>query len=209
MSKLKENWEKYVGTVPGLDAAITPTAAPAGDEAAEYSAALSVLPSDVVTALGDDSPKQSEEPKWEQAIEHHWCLCEMVEGDFPRVFAFPNLQRLVEAIAKREGDETAVWAMYGIPLQLTQATPHPHREGELTRYLLLPNQLAAVVSKTEEYRLIEKSLLPENIELQEEGWLGDPELMQEQGYFMEGIVDDDEFDDADEDDEFDPNPIED
>jgi len=210
MSKLKEHWEKYIAKVPGLDVVVTPPAPPADDSEVEYEATLSDLPSDVVAAMQDSSSKQSEELKWEQTIEHHWCLCEMVEGDFPRVFAFPSPQRLVEAIAKREGDETAVWPMYGIPLQLTQAVPHPQREGEFTRYLLLPNQLAAVVSKTEPYRLIEQTLLPDSLEIQEEGWLGDPEMMQEQGYYVEGIVDSDDHPVAGDDDEgFDPNSIED
>jgi len=208
MSKLKEHWEKYIAKVPGLDVVIMPPLPPADDSEVAYEAALSGLPSDIVASIQDSSPKQTEELKWEQAIEHHWCLCEMVEGDFPRVFAFPNPQRLVEAIAKREGDETAVWPMYGIPLQLTQAVPHPQREGELTRYLLLPNQLAAVVSRTEPYRLIEQTLLPDNLELQEEGWLGDPAMMQEQGYYVEGIVDEDD-DEDDGDEGYSPDPIED
>jgi len=209
-NKLKESWEKYINTVPGLDSVVTPSVLPGDDSEVEYAAALGELPADVVAVMNDSSPRQSEELKWEQAIEHHWCLCEMVEGDFPRVFAFPNPQRLVEAIAKREGDETAVWAMYGIPLQLTQAISHPHREGESTRYLMLPNQLAAVVSRTEPYRLIEQSLLPENAEPQEEGWLGDPAMMQGQGYYIGGIVEADEFSaDDDDDEDYDHNPVED
>jgi hypothetical protein len=204
MSKLRESWERYVATIPGLNNVVAPTPLPAGDSEVAYEAALSVLPSDVVNAIQDVAAEQTEELKWEHAIEHHWCLCEMIEGDFPRVFAFPNPQRLVEAIAKREGDETAVWPLYGIPLQLTQAVPHPQREGELTRYLLLPNQLAAVVSRTEPYRLVEQSLLPDNLELQEEGWLGDPEMMQGQSYYIDGIVDDE-----DPDEDYDSSQIED
>lgn len=201
MSNLKENWEKYIATVPGLDASILPSTLPGDDSEVEYKSFLSELPANVVADMEDASPKQSEELKWEQTIEHHWCLCEMAEGDFPRVFAFPNVQRLVEAIAKREGDETAVWVMYGVPLQLTQSIPHAQRENESTRYLLLPNQLAAVVSKTEPYRLIEQTLLPDNLELQEEGWLGDPAMMQDQSYYIEGIVDSESFDSGEDDED--------
>jgi hypothetical protein len=206
MSKLKDQWQKYLATVPGLEHVVTKPKPPVEDSDVEYGSFVGQLPSDVGVKLSDASPKQSEELHWEHTVEHHWCLCEMPEGDFPRVFAFPSLQRLVEAIAKREGDETAVWPMYGIPLRMTKAIPNPKNGGALTRYLLLPNQLAAVVSAKEPYRLIEQSVLPSNIETQEEGWLGDPTMLEQQGYFLDGFVEEDDFSvDPDMDDDEQPN----
>lgn len=87
------------------------------------------------------------------------------------------------------------------------------------RYLLLPNQMAMTVSLDREPQLIQQSLLPESLELQDEGWLGDPDMLRDQHYFTEGYVEDDQFsadpdmdDEDDEDDEDyedeDPNYIE-
>lgn len=212
MSKLKEQWEKYIATVPGLDHVVVQPKPPLEDSAVEYSSFVAQLPSDVVATMGDASPKQSEELPWEHTVEHHWCLCEMPEGDFPRVFVFPTLQRLTEAIAKREGQEVAVWPMYGIPLRMTKAIPNPNNGGALTRYLLLPNQLAAVVSVKEPYKLIEQSVLPDDIETEDEGWLGDPTMLEQQGYFVDGYVEEDDFSaDPDmnvDDDDDDPNYVE-
>lgn len=214
MSKLKEQWEKYVDTVPGLADVVVPSNTPLGDDDAEYKALTAALPTDVAEPMVE-APKQSDEPPWEKIIEHQWCLCEMPEGDFPRVYAFPTLKRLVEAIAKREGQETAVWPMFGVPLRLTKALPNPKKAGELTRYLLLPNQLAAVVSINDEFQLIDQSVLPDSLETQDEGWLGDPDMLKEQGYFIAGFVEEDAFsadpamDQEDDDEGEDPNYIED
>jgi len=193
MSKLKEQWEKYISTVPGLSDAIDPPALPVEDSDVEYSSFVSSLPADVGSEMGREASAGQEEPDWGRTIEHHWCLCEMPEGDFPRVFAFPSLQRLTEAIAKREGQETAVWPMYGIPLRLTKPANNPKQPVSATRYLLLPNQLAAVVSSVEPYQLVDQIILPESLETQDEGWLGDPQMLKDQSYFLPGVIEDDDF----------------
>ena len=127
---------------------------------------------------------------WGASITHHWCLCDMQEGDFPRVHVYPNLQSLTEAIAKREGKETAVWAMYGIPLQLTKPILKPN--GDKQRYLLLPNQMAVTVGNKEDYKMVEQSLLPATT-LEETGWLGNPLYLESQQFYTPGFVDDDQF----------------
>jgi hypothetical protein len=212
MSKLKEQWEKYLDTVPGLVDVVVPQNTPLGDDDAEYRAFAADLPADIAERMAE-APNQADEPPWEKVIEHQWCLCEMPEADFPRVYAFPSLKRLVEALAKREGNETAVWPMFGVPLRLTKALPNPKKPGALTRYLLLPNQLAAVVSSNEGFQLIPQTVLPDSLEMQDEGWLGDPDLLKEQGYFIDGFVEEDEFSTdpdmgSDDDDGEDPNYIE-
>jgi hypothetical protein len=103
--------------------------------------------------------------------------------------------------------------MFGVPLRLTKALPNPKKPGALTRYLLLPNQLAAVVSSDEGFQLIPQTVLPDSLEMQDEGWLGDPDLLKEQGYFIDGFVEEDEFSTdpdmgPDDDDGEDPNYIE-
>lgn len=199
MSKVKDQWDKYRSTIPGLDKLInSKPVLQDGDE--EYQAVLEDLPSSVVDCLPVPGSKPNEESDFTD-IDHHWCLCEMPEGDFPRVYAFSSLPRLVEAIAKRDGQETAVWAMYGIPLRVTKPVFSKGSKGKV-RYLLLPNQLAVQVSTEADCDFIDQSLLPDNVETQDEGWLGDPGYLKEQSYFVEGIVEDDQFSaDPDMDDE--------
>lgn len=120
MSKLKEKWLEYAASVPGLDAAVQPSDIEVDDSAKEYQLLFDTMPTDVAEQM-QDTVKQDDEANWPRSVEHHWCLCEMPEGEFPRIYIFPSLQRLAEAIAKREGKETACWAMYGVPLRLSQA----------------------------------------------------------------------------------------
>ena len=196
MAKLKEQWAKYISTVPGFEAAVDPPVRACEDSDVEYDSLVNSMPSDIGSDLSEAADNQLDELHWEKTVEHHWCLCEMPEGDFPRVFAFPSLQRLAEAIAKREGQETAVWPMYGVPLRMTKSVPSSKKDGARTRYLLLPNQLAAVVSADEPYRLIDQSLLLDGLEMQDEGWLGDPVMLQDQSYYMQGVVDSDDVDEG-------------
>lgn len=213
MSKLREKWEQYVAEVPGMCEVIHPPPDAIDDSDVEFESFVGTLPSDVAEPVREAISGPDEMP-WHKTIDHQWCLCEMPEGDFPRVFAYSSLERLVEAIASREGEETAVWPMYGVPLRLTRSLPNAKRHEGRVRYLLLPNQKAAVISKDEPFRLIDQSLLPENLELQDEGWLGDPEMLKEQEYYMEGYVEEDQFSadpdmDGEDDDDDDPNYIED
>lgn len=190
MAKIKDQWEKYKTTIPGLDRLISDPQPVDDDDASDYRKFVGNLPSDVSDKLPEERQEACDLDLGN--IQHHWCLCDMPEGDFPRVYAFPSLPRLVEAIAKRDGQETAIWAMYGIPLRITQAS---FTKGSNTkmRYLLLPNQLAVAISEDNDCHLIDQSLLPDNIEVQEEGWLGDPEYLKEQSYYIEGMVEEDEF----------------
>ena len=134
MAKLKEQWERYKTTIPGLDRLISDPPSVDDDESADYRSFVSNLPPDVA----DKFPQESQDACDLDLddVQHHWCLCDMPEGDFPRVYAFTSLPRLVEAINKRDGQETAIWAMYGIPLRITQAS---FTKGSNTkiRYLLL------------------------------------------------------------------------
>ena len=72
-----------------------------------------------------------------------------------------------------------------------------------------------MVSINDEFQLIDQSVLPDSLETQDEGWLGDPDMLKEQGYFIAGFVEEDAFsadpamDQEDDDEGEDPNYIED
>lgn len=186
MSKPDARWEAYKSRVPGLDAQLQPPVVAQDDADLEFRQLVASLPEEVAEAIQATVPLAAE-PDWSQAIEHRWCLCEMAEGDFPRVRLYATVQGLTEAIAKREGQETAVWAMYGVPLRLTQALTTG--DNQKLRYLLLPNQLAAPVSTSGEFRLVTQESLPENLETEEDGWLGDPTYFSNQRYYLSGYTD--------------------
>ncbi len=184
-----EKWKLYKATIPGLEAMLKPKLTAPSDSDLEYTLFTDKVPS-AVRAQMRDIKQESGEHEWGANIQHHWCLCDMQEGDFPRVHAYSNLQGLAGAIAKREGKETAVWAMYGVPLQLTKPIIKPN--GNKQRYLLLPNQMAVTVGSEEDCVLLEQAALPA-ITLEETGWLGNPLYLESQQFYTPGFVDDDQF----------------
>jgi hypothetical protein len=184
-----EKWEAYKVSIPGLESLLKPVLTAPSDSDMEYNLLTEKLPSDVLARM-QDTKQESGEQSWGASIQHHWCLCDMQEGDFPRVHVYSNLQSLSEAIAKREGKETAVWAMYGIPLQLTK--PVLKSNGDKQRYLLLPNQMAVTVGNKEDYQLLEQSALPATT-LEETGWLGNPMYLDSQQFYTPGFLENDQF----------------
>lgn len=203
MAKAEARWEAYKAQVPGLAELLQRTPPVVEDETLEYRQLADQLPEDIADWLRTEPPPEGTQD-WSQVIEHHWCLCDMPEGDFPRVHLYTTIQGLTEAIARREGQETAVWAMYGVPLRLTK--PVTTGDGQKSRYLLLPNQLAAVVSTHIPFRFLEQSQLPENLETEDEGWLGDAAYRATQQFFSEGYTEEStpfipEIEPQDEDDE--------
>lgn len=195
MTKTKENWLKYVAEVPGLDASVSGVAANhLTDNKNEYLDFLGQLPVD----LNADSSQV--EDSFSINVDHNWCLCEMPEGEFPRVYVYQSLDRVIEAILKREGKETAVWVTYGVPLRITK----PEKQGpNKSRYLLLPNNLAVEVAAGEP-NVISQLDLPDGLEVQEEGWLGDQGYLECQNYYFSAQIPNDAFsadDSQDEDDE--------
>ena len=191
MNKSQEKWKDYLDNVPGLEAAIAQRdSKPTTDESSDFSCFANNLPKEIKENLSGNV--ESEPLNLAGQLDHHWCLCDMPEGDFPRVHVFSSLPRLLNAISKREGSETAVWVTYGIPLRITKALKSAKGQ---TRYLLLPNNLAATIGGEDSGRIIDQSLLPDDLVIQEEGWLGDPDYLEDQHYFMEtnASIDEDSF----------------
>ncbi len=190
MSKAKTKWQQHSNDIPGLSEAISRTAATT-DADTEYGSLLAALPSAASERLRDDVETGLEH--MHQLIEHHWCLYESPEGEFPRVFVFPSRASLVEAVSKREGKEVAVWVMYGVPLRLTKLTQRPGSQDAYDRYLLLPNQMAVKIASGD-VQLLEQGKLPSSVEVQDDGWLGDPALTESGGFFKPGFTEQGGFD---------------
>lgn len=184
MVKSNDKWEAYKSAVPGLAEALQPVTHGVEDSELEFKAFLSKLPLEIAEQLSE-AQQDSEDSPWSKGITHSWCLCDMPEGEFPRVYVYNSLQGLVEAVVKREGQETAVWALYGVPLRLTKTVMQGDKR---VRYLLLPGQHAAVVSERLPYNLVAQSDLPNNLELEDTGWLGDPAYLQAQQFFTPGYT---------------------
>jgi hypothetical protein len=190
MSKVKDKWQAYLEQLPDMPTrALAPREEP-DDGDNDMQATLDKLPASLAAKVAAARESSAETP-WERLIEHRWCLCEMAEGDFPRVYVFKDVERMAAAIAKREGSETAVWPLFGVPLGISKSLNTA--DGKVVRYLVLPNGKAAVVGKDVKFEIIDQSLLPANIAMQDEGWLGDPEYLEGKSYYEEGFIEADSF----------------
>ena len=177
---MTKEWTRYLDSL-AVRAVTNEATSEVDDDEHLYNDRLQKLPSDVLDII-ENSVAESDEPDF-QEVANKWVLCNMPEGEFPTVSIYPTLARLADAIAKQEGKETAVWAMYGLPLQLTQGVSGP---GGVTRFLLLPNQTAAVVGSKSSGEIISCEDLPDGIQLQDGGWLGDPSWVNAGNYFIDG-----------------------
>ena len=98
MSKAKEKWDAYLEQVPGMPIKIPAAVEEPTDDGKAmlefYASMPAPLAENLVNCL-----EPPEDTPWELLVEHRWCLCEMAEGDYPRVYVFPTLERLAEGIA--------------------------------------------------------------------------------------------------------------
>jgi len=190
MSKVKDKWQAYLEQLPEMPTRVLAPQEEPDDGDNEMQATLDKLPASLAAKVAAARESSAETP-WERLVEHRWCLCEMSEGEFPRVYVFKGVERMAAAIAKREGSETAVWPLFGVPLGISK--PLNTADGKVVRYLVLPNGKAAVVGKDVKFEIIDQSLLPANIAMQDEGWLGDPEYLEGKSYYEEGFIEADSF----------------
>ena len=121
-----------------------------------------------------------------------WCVCEMPEGDFPRVRLFGDFETMVRHVGKLEGDEVSVWVFYGTPISITQ------RGSDGSRYIITSvNREAFRIPQTDKESLITSPSPASGLPgLQEDGWLGDPSLTETAtaAYYAHEGPKDDEFD---------------
>lgn len=185
MANQKDPWAIFKNTLPSISIAIAD--AESGDYSDgeyAYDTLLDGLPSDVSEGFNDFSSSQ-DDGSFAPAIQHSWCLCEMPEGEYPNVRLYSDLSGLLTSIASREGDETAVFALYGVHLEITEATS-PADGSEGVRYLLLPQNMAAKVKEGGEAEIISQDDedLPKSEHL---GWLGRSRLTDDTEYFLDDL----------------------
>ncbi len=150
--------------------------------------------------LLDRLPRQGEAMP-EISSDLAWCICEMPEGDFPRVRVFQDFELMLRRLSALDGQEVAAWVFFGSPLTFTSPDEFGYR------YLLTSNSEAHRLPKFAEPVISVPTVKLKNLEVREDGWLGPPELTEgsvESYYLSEGPRDD-EFDPED---DIDNEPLE-
>lgn len=190
----EDKWSKLLNQLPSRVAEVAASKATAPDPVDEghynYQQSVSAIPAKLYDRLSDPE----EELRVEAATQPSWCLCEVPEGDYPRIRVFTELELLVRHIAKLEGEEVSVWAFYGTPLRLTQ------QDKQGCRYLQVSHQdMVKLPARGEDVKVI-----PNDTELvfQEDGWLGDTSFTEgaADNYYAYQPPKDDAFDPDDDDD---------
>lgn len=160
-----------------------PPASSESDDAAAFASLLEQLPPAVAESLVDLAEAPDTAPPSRAPM---WCFADMPDGDFPRVYSFPTLRSMLAAIARRDGKDTAVWPFYGFPFQLTKPVTGP--DGRPRRYLQLDTNTAVLVANRPDVEVLQRETLADELEFEDEGWLGDPDLRKKQ-YFLPGFED--------------------
>lgn len=182
----QDKWRAFVNSIPGIREmhGLAAPEPPKSDGQAAYLSLLEKLPSSIADVLREEGglSAPSLPPASRVAT---WCFADMPEGDFPRVHAFTSLAGLLKALAAREGSDTAVWPFYGFPFRLTKLVTGP--DGVSRRYLQLDTTTAVVVASGPSVESVPMSSLASDVEFEDEGWLGDPDLRRKT-YFCGGFV---------------------
>lgn len=181
MSKDKNSlWEKWAaGLSPEARAALGGEPAdvlpvervPAadGDDEAAYAALLASLSPVARQALGESAQARPPAPEQEyDATLARYGLVECPDGEWGAMRIFKRVEGLASRVGQLEGEDVVVWAFFGLPVRLTKGPQ---------RYLLLPNGKAVMVPAYEggPTKVVDADLL-DTLEIQEDGYLGPPEL---------------------------------
>lgn len=103
----------------------------------------------------------------------NYFLVESPEGEYPTLRAFRGPKALAARLGSLEGRNIIAWAFYGTHLPLTKGKQ---------RYLLLPDGVGAIqvpIYAGGPAAIVDASLL-EDLEMQSDGYLGDPAMFNEQ-----------------------------
>lgn len=119
-----------------------------------------------------------------------WCVCEMPEGDFPRIRVFQAFEVMVRHLANLDGQEVSAWVFFGSPLSFTT------HDASGCRYLLTSASEAHKVSKDAGPVVSVPANTLQDVSLREDGWLGHVELAEasSESYYLSEQPSNDEFD---------------
>ena len=145
-----------------------------------------------VSSLNDellDRIPRPDESLPEVSSDPSWCVCEMPEGDFPRIRIFSEFNDMICHLAGLDGQEVSAWVFFGCPITFTSKDHNGYR------YLLTSSSECHCIRAGDE----PLAVTPEEIrhlEMREDGWLGDPELTESssESYYLAEGPRDDEFD---------------
>jgi hypothetical protein len=146
--------------------------------------------------LLDRLPRPSEVTP-EIASDPAWCVCEMPEGDFPRIRVFQDFEVMVRHLANLDGQEVSAWVFFGSPFSFTT------HDAAGYRYLMTSSSEAHRISKDAGPVTSVPASKLQNVSLREDGWLGDVELAEasSESYYLSEPPSNDEFDPDDDLDE--------
>lgn len=138
---------------------------PENEEFSDFCAGLSPAIQQQIEA--DVPPPDKVEPDVNAA---RYCIIEGPDGEFPHLHGYSTPKACAERLRELEGKDTVVHVVYGIPLRITVGPQ---------RYLLLPDGQQAIqvpMIPNGPAKLLDASLI-EDMEIQEDGFLGPPELI--------------------------------
>lgn len=198
-SKAQARWQQLLAAA---SAVVPPNAQQFETDAkATFAALVSTLPTTVqsaVAARGHESVTGLR-----NVLPSQWCLVDIAEGEFPRVYCYDSIAKLAAAIATAEGRATALVAFAGVPLPFSKLQVTD--DGKLFRYLHLPDDTSVTTATTaEEQKYFERPELPPDIEMEEHGWVGDMEYHDASSFYStasppSGFADADDILDDDDD----------
>lgn len=151
---------------------LTPTAEapPLDDERDDFEREFSSLSERTQRQFDDDVAASTVEPIEPDVGAAKYCTIESPDGEFGVLRGFKTPEEVAIHLGKLEGKDTTVHVVYGIPMRFT-AGPQ--------RYLMLPDGQQAIMIPTYPggpTKVVEANLL-EDLEVQEDGFVGPPELV--------------------------------
>lgn len=151
---------------------------PSGDEGGEaYERWLSLLPGVAARRLDGGATVEEAEAGGPDAVEPRYGLCESEDGQLPVLRMFSTPEALARRLAELEGRDVVAWAFFGRPLAFTRG-PIRHVELPDGSAIKVPFPPGAVPERVE--------ALPAGAEVQDDGFLGPPELSLGTAGYWEG-----------------------
>ena len=135
-----------------------------------WAALLGLVPTELhaqLEALGpppitEASPAEQQEVRFTAQQQRAWCLVECHDGELPVCRLYRHLPDLCHRLRELDGQDVTAHAFWGWPLWITKGFP---------RQLILPD------GAQEQIQEGLASLLTAGVEIQEDGFLGVPELV--------------------------------
>ena len=203
-SKGHQRWLKFISRArPQVQAqlAVSATASPVDDESYGYESLVARSRPQIQQML-----EEMVEPKPGEMPTNHkpkYGLVSCPDGEFPSVRLYDSPETMARAVKEMEGQDVAVVMFFGFVVPITKA---PHR------IIVLPDDTYVALDPL--VSLLPADAMDYELEIQDDGFLGDPSLSLSSKYLAEDVIEqnrerrgntsmpvDDDDDDFHEDDE--------